>query len=272
MRRTGIAGALIAVLVATYVVAFGSESLAMRDLDAVSDPRTGEFRAVATVVYMLSPALVAGAASLALLAIALLAQAYHVGGVRVAMRTCAVVAGCFLTGEIAKWSIGEFHPPAEAAEHAAAVSFPSVHAAVAMVLAVGLARLTPGHRALLASLYPAGMGAFTVLVGWHFPSDAIAGCLFGAAWACAIPRPFGVTKTSAVAVVSAALAAILGIGLLVGYGRSFGDAAIVGEPFAAGAIAIAVTAAVAAVAAVAAGISDAGNPRPSSGAGATARR
>jgi membrane-associated phospholipid phosphatase len=262
MRPAGIAGALIAALAATYVIAFGTESLAMRDLDAVSDPRTGEFRAVATVVYMLSPALVASAASLALLALALLAQAHHVGGVRVAMRTCAVVAGCFLTGELAKWATGEFLPPAEAAEHAAAVSFPSVHAAVAMVLAAGLARVTPGHRVLLASLYPAGMGAFTVLVGWHFPSDAIAGCWFGAAWACAIPRPSGVAGTSAVAVACAALAAGLGIALLAGYGRSFGGAAIVGEPFAAGTLAIAVTAA---VAAVAAGIPGAGNPRPSSG-------
>jgi hypothetical protein len=219
-------------------------------------------------ICVLSVAWVGGAASLGLLAIGLLVQAHHAGGVHVAMRTSAMVAGCFFTGEAAKWLLGKLHPLADVIDHTWAESFPSVHTAVAMVLALGLARLTPGKRTPIAVLYAIALGTFTVLAGWHFPSDVVGGCLLGAAWAVGIVPPRGVRSTHPAALAAAAGAALLAVGLLAGYGRSFGAGGIASGPFATGALAIAA----AATAAAALSSRGARNPRPSSGVGTAAPR
>jgi membrane-associated phospholipid phosphatase len=269
-RRTGTVCILLAGLALTYVIAFRADAVATLDLEAITDPRTGEFRSVATIMRSLSIALLGSAASLGLLALAVLVQAHRAGGAHVVVRTSAMVAGCFLTGEIAKWILGEVRPLAELTQHGAAASFPSVHSAVAMVLAVGLARLADRRLVPFACLYAAAMGAFTVLAGWHFPSDVVGGLLLGAAWSLGIAgprRPPGIDPAAAAAAV---LAALLAAGLLLGYARSFGRAGVAGAAFATGAAAIA--AATVAAAALCARTGAAGKPRPSSGVGARRRR
>jgi undecaprenyl-diphosphatase len=262
-RSAGIVGGLLVMLAIAYVVAFRSAALTTIDLDAVSDPRTGELRSVPTQLHVISIAWLGAAASLGLLAIALLVQARHAGGVRVVMRTSAMVAGCFVSGEAAKWILGAAGPLGEGTAHAGAASFPSVHSAVAMTLALGLARLTAGNRVPLACAYAIAMGAFTVLAGWHFPSDVIGGFLLGAAWATGIRGPRAPGRADPVAAGTATGAIALAIALPAGYAWTFGRAGIHDGALLTGALAIGAAALVAGALSTAARGDR--KPRPSSG-------
>ena len=119
------------------------------------------------------------------------AQALRRGGFPAAATAVFVVIGCFVSGELVKWGLHVLEPLDEAARHTAAESFPSVHTAVAATLALGLALLAPARwrvpALLLGIAYPAAMGLIAVMLGWHFPSDVIAGLLFGGAWVAAFP-------------------------------------------------------------------------------------
>jgi membrane-associated phospholipid phosphatase len=187
--------ALIGLAAAVYVLAFGSAWAIDSDRTAAGD----------TVSAMAGDALserhdllfgasllhVTTAASLGLLALAFGAQALRRGGRPAAAMAVFVVVGCFVSGELVKWGLHVLEPLDEATGHAAAESFPSVHTAVAATLALGLALLAPARwrvpALLLGIAYPAAMGLIAVMLGWHFPSDVIAGLLFGGAWIAAFP-------------------------------------------------------------------------------------
>lgn len=101
----------------------------------------------------------------------------------------AIVLGGRLTVELLKLSIGRIRPDLDL--HAVAVqslSFPSAHAANSMIayVAVALFCAPPRHRrsaltlAIAASL---AIGATRPFLGVHWPSDVLAGWIFGLAWA-----------------------------------------------------------------------------------------
>jgi membrane-associated phospholipid phosphatase len=220
---------LLALAAATYILAFRWSWLARADLDAVFDPRTGDLRAIASALTRLSPGWIGAGISLTLAACGLVAQARAADGRRGAARAIAIVAGCFLTGELVKWVLGTLHPLEAASPHPASQSFPSVHAAIAMVVAVGVMRLAAGRGVRLVIAYPAVMGILTVLVGWHYPTDVAGGWLLGAAWALAIPR----ARVRAGAAVTAAIVAAEAVAcmLLAGYAVAFADGGIAAAAF-----------------------------------------
>jgi membrane-associated phospholipid phosphatase len=261
-RRTVVPAALLVLMALTYVLVFRWEWLMLADLRAGHDPRTGQLRAVASAFPWLSPAWVGAALSLALLACALVAQAFSTGGKRNAIHASAAIAGCVITGEALKWGLGALTPLGGGTEHAVSASFPSVHAAAATAVAIALARLTSSRSLLVAAAYPMMMGIFVVLVGFHYPSDVVGGCLLGAAWAVAVPHE-GVASYSAGAVVGCLGAMLSMCALLVAYSVDFGRAGVAVQAFGVSSLAIAFAATGAAVLAWWAG--GATNPRPSSG-------
>jgi membrane-associated phospholipid phosphatase len=261
-RRTAIPAALLVLLTLTYVLVFRWEWLMLADLRAGHDPRTGQLRAIASAFPWLSPAWVGAALSLALLTCGLVAQAFSTGGKRNAIHASAAIAGCVVTGEALKWGLGALTPLGTGTEHAASVSFPSVHAAVATAVAIGIARLTTSRSLLVAAAYPMMMGIFVVLVGWHYPSDVVGGCFLGAAWAVAVPHERAARYSSGAMV--GCLGGVLSLcALLIMYGVDFGRASIAVQEFGVSSIAITLAATGAAVLAWWAG--DTTNPRPSSG-------
>ena len=61
------------------------------------------------------------------------------------------------------------------------VSFPSGHATAAMSMAVALVLVAPrGHRwaaVILGAAYALAISVTVIILGWHYPSDVLAGTL-----------------------------------------------------------------------------------------------
>lgn len=132
----------------------------------------------------------AGSAPVTLL-VAMLGAAYLAwrGRLIQAAALVAIVLGGRLTVELLKLSIGRIRPDLEL--HAVAVqslSFPSGHAANSMIAFVAVALFCGPDRhrgtaltfAIAASL---AVGATRPFLGVHWPSDVLAGWIFGLAWA-----------------------------------------------------------------------------------------
>lgn len=101
----------------------------------------------------------------------------------------AIVIGGRLLVDVTKLSIGRLRPELEI--HAVAVqslSFPSGHATNSMIAFVGVALFCargPHRKAALALAVAASLavGATRPLLGVHWPSDVLAGWIFGLIWA-----------------------------------------------------------------------------------------
>ncbi len=190
-----VAAALLGLVALVYVLAFGTSAVLDVDRDAAiatASTMTIDVLAERHDLLLTGSLLhVITALSLFALAGALAAQALRRGGRRGLVAACLVVAGCFVSGELLKWALGAAGPLGEASDHAAAESFPSIHTAVAATVALGLALVAPprwrGAALALGVAYPAAMGLISVMLGWHFPSDVVAGLLFGGAWIAAFP-------------------------------------------------------------------------------------
>jgi membrane-associated phospholipid phosphatase len=240
-----------------YVLAFDSSAALTFDAEAARDPLTGQLRAGSPELFVVSVTWYASAASVALLGLALLAQALRRGGPGAALVVATRVFGCFVSAELLKWGLGELAPLSSETEHRASASFPSVHAAVATAMTLGLASTAPARwRSLaigLAIAYPSGLGSVAVLEGWHYPSDVVAGHLLGAAWALTIaaggtrraPRD---SRLDAVAAGCAGVAVALLVAMLVDSLLRYVPDRVLAGPFLAGAAAIAVSAGCAALA------------------------
>ena len=93
----------------------------------------------------------------------------------------AAVAGAAITTQLLK--IGLAHPRVQPAfgEGIGPVSFPSGHATAAMSMAVALVLVAPrGHRwaaVILGAAYALAVSVTVIVLGWHYPSDVLAGTL-----------------------------------------------------------------------------------------------
>ena len=122
-------------------------------------------------------------ASVALIAIAIAALALASGRPRVALAVLALVAATSLSSQALKAVLADGLDGPFSRQG----SFPSGHSTAAMALALGAVLASPRPSrpaaAVLGGLLAFGVGASTVALGWHFPSDVLGGYVLAAGWA-----------------------------------------------------------------------------------------
>ena len=122
------------------------------------------------------------AITLALAAVALLR-----GRPRVAATVIALVAATSVSGEILKALLAHPRFPPIFDYPVGPDALPSGHATAAMSLALAGVLVAPRRArpfaAVVGAVLALGVGAAVIGVGWHFPSDVIAGYLLATAWA-----------------------------------------------------------------------------------------
>ena len=110
------------------------------------------------------------------------------GRTGLALAAVCVVAGANLTTQALKHLLA--HQKAQellgGTAHLSSVAFPSGHATAAASIAIAFAFVVP-RRALVPTAIVGATLAFAVCVSvvilaWHYPSDAIAGCLVASGW------------------------------------------------------------------------------------------
>jgi membrane-associated phospholipid phosphatase len=122
------------------------------------------------------------AITLALAAVALLR-----GRPRVAATVIALVAATSVSGEVLKALLAHPRFPPIFDYPVGPDALPSGHATAAMSLALAGVLVAPRRArpfaAVVGAVLALGVGAAVIGVGWHFPSDVIAGYLLATAWA-----------------------------------------------------------------------------------------
>ncbi len=181
-----LAGLALALLLLDYVLAFGVSGVATIDERAIPEGLAGPGVAQAKVATarlldtISVASLVIGALGLA--AIALARRRY-----RQALAALVVVAGANVTTQVLKPALGGLDPLGGDAERHAAGIFPSGHATVAMSLALALIIVMPAAArptaAVVGVVYTAAVGVGLLFLGWHYPSDVVAGFLVATLWA-----------------------------------------------------------------------------------------
>jgi membrane-associated phospholipid phosphatase len=102
-----------------------------------------------------------------------------------ALWLCATVASGRVIVELVKLAVARPRPPsADRLADVTSLSFPSSHAAGAMMTGVALCLAFDARRPawLAALLFAAAIGLSRVALGVHWPSDVLAGWGFGLAW------------------------------------------------------------------------------------------
>jgi uncharacterized protein (TIGR03382 family) len=102
-----------------------------------------------------------------------------------------VIASGRIIVEIAKIAIARPRPPtADRLADVTSLSFPSSHAAGAMMTGLALCLVFDARRPIwwAAILFAAAIGISRVALGVHWPSDVLAGWGFGVAWPMACAR------------------------------------------------------------------------------------
>ncbi len=109
------------------------------------------------------------------------------GSLRDALLVLLLVAGAVLLGQLAKSVLA--HPRPAPQSYGIVVqprALPSGHATAAMALALAAVLVAPRQLRIAAAAagacLAAGVGVSTVVLGWHFPSDVVAGYLFAGCW------------------------------------------------------------------------------------------
>jgi membrane-associated phospholipid phosphatase len=125
--------------------------------------------------------------TVAAITLALAALALVRGRPRLAVAVVALVAATSISGQVLKALLAHPRFPPIFDHPVGPEALPSGHATAAMSLALAGVLAAPRRArpfaALLGGLLALGVGAAVVSVGWHFPSDVIAGYLLAAAWA-----------------------------------------------------------------------------------------
>ena len=112
---------------------------------------------------------------------------------RAGARGAAVVAAILVIPnaitQVLKGELAEDRSGVVAAQiHVEAAAWPSGHATAAMSLAIALVLITPGAWRYVAGLaggaFVLAMAFSVVLLGWHFPSDALGGIAIAGAGGC----------------------------------------------------------------------------------------
>ncbi|SEH15428.1 phosphatase PAP2 family protein [Thermoleophilum album] len=118
---------------------------------------------------------------------ALVCAALARGSLRDALLVLLLVAGAVLLGQLAKSVLA--HPRPAPQSYGIVVqprALPSGHATAAMALALAAVLVAPRQLRIAAAAagacLAAGVGVSTVVLGWHFPSDVVAGYLFAGSW------------------------------------------------------------------------------------------
>lgn len=125
---------------------------------------------------------------LPLLAILALLCAYAVwrGRLVEAAAALTVVAGANLTTQVAKHLLAHDRNEPFLAHHPDSWTFPSGHVTAAASLIIAAAWVAPAEhrRAVLAwgAAYVVAVGVATLVLEWHFPSDALGGVLVALGW------------------------------------------------------------------------------------------
>ena len=235
LRALGLAGLLVAALVALYALAVGTDSGAALDARGVVslDPN------LAPRVYEATESLLetVSVVSIALFGAAVAAIALLRRRAELALGALGLIAAANVTTQLMKPTLGRVDPTGGDIERVLAGAFPSGHTTVAASLAVALVLVTPaGLRLAVAALggtYAAGVGIATVALGWHYPSDVAGGYLVVATWACLVvaalrarpslrtSRPIApVARRAALAVVAGAFLLVLVTGTGLAYARA----------------------------------------------------
>jgi len=165
--------------------------------------------------------------SLAVVGAAVVGLALLRGRPRQAVWAAIVIAGANLTTQVLKPLLAQADPLGGETERALTQHFPSGHATVSMSVPLALMlAVSPGWRgaaALAAFASSATIGIGMLLIGWHFPSDVLAGYLVAAAWAGVAaaalnswaPAEGRATRARGSREVTAAIAAMLLVAVLV---------------------------------------------------------
>jgi membrane-associated phospholipid phosphatase len=128
--------------------------------------------------------------TVAAITLALAALALVRGRPRVAATIVALVAATSISGQVLKALLAHPRFPPIFDYPIGPDALPSGHATAAMSLALAGVLAAPRRArpfaALLGALLALGVGAAVVSLGWHFPSDVIAGYLLATAWALAL--------------------------------------------------------------------------------------
>ena len=181
----GAAACALAFLV-LLAAAYGSDRAWWLDAAALEGFRALELPGVAGLNERI--ALLANPTPFALLAAALVLVGLAGGRPRHAAAAGLLLGGANITTQVLKPLLAEPRAADLAGQARPIVeAFPSGHATAAMSLALAAVLVAPRR---LRPLVAAGGGAFCLAVsfsilalGWHFPSDAVAGYLVAAAWA-----------------------------------------------------------------------------------------
>jgi membrane-associated phospholipid phosphatase len=125
--------------------------------------------------------------TVAAITLALTALALVRGRPRVAVAIVGLIAATSISGQVLKALLAHPRFPPIFDYPVGPEALPSGHATAAMSLALAGVLAAPRRArpfaALLGSLLALGVGAAVVSVGWHFPSDVIAGYLLATGWA-----------------------------------------------------------------------------------------
>jgi membrane-associated phospholipid phosphatase len=123
----------------------------------------------------------------ALITLALAAVCLVRGRPRVALAVVGLIAATSVSGELLKLLLAHPRYPSSLHYPLGPEALPSGHATAAMSLAMAGVLAAPRRArlaaAVIGSALALGVGAGVITVGWHFPSDVIAGYLLATGWA-----------------------------------------------------------------------------------------
>ncbi len=180
-----LAGAFACALIAvvTWAVAFRTGVGHTADARVLGDLTTLQQTRAAPLAQRLG--VFANPGPYAMLSLALVLIAFALRGALVAAVAGAVLVIPNLVTQVLKRELAE---PRSASVVVDAVSWPSGHSTAAMALALAAVLVARGAWrptvAVVGGLFAVGMAGSVVLLGWHFPSDAIGGFAVAGAGAC----------------------------------------------------------------------------------------
>jgi membrane-associated phospholipid phosphatase len=184
LMAAGCAALFALVVLAAYFWHPG-QTLDERGLAGFVDAREGWLREASWRFTDLGDPAQVGAITLVLAAFALLR-----GRPRLAVGVLALIAATSVSGQVLKALLAHPRFPPIFDYPVGPRALPSGHATAAMSLAMAGVLVAPRRARLAAAVIGSGValavGASVVAVGWHFPSDVIAGYLLATGWALAI--------------------------------------------------------------------------------------